>query len=389
MLETLAKLKWMELEMKTSSARIKIYGVNISKLYKLLKKNNIAMLDLCRENHKTIYFTVSGYNLKKLFALLDKSCYTITVVEYYGIKRAIEFFKVRFGYIVGLAFFIVLTIISNLFVSDIKIYGNNKVSSQEIYDCLSLNGIKKGSKITQCNNDQILSILTNNFEDISLVSVLKKGTNIVINIKEKQSVSDSQDAKFNDIVANFDGIVLELSVMQGTACVKVGDFFKKGDILIQGTFNDIDGNPVECKAQGSIKAKLMITSEIDFKTEDEIFVRTGKTIKLSHYSLFGLEFLKKQCQNTFENFETEQTEQFVFKNNILPLKLVQTTYHETQKQLVRQNFDDVKHSLQLQAKQNSQKLLEKSDNIINEFGEIVATEFGYKVKYTFEIIKEI
>ena len=135
--------------MKTSSARVKIYGVNISKLYKLLKKNNIAMLDICRENYKTIYFTVSSYNLKKLFALLDKSCYTITVVEYYGTKKAIEFFKVRFGYIIGLAVFIVLMIMSNLFVSDIKIYGNNKVSSNEIYACLSLSGIKKGSVINK------------------------------------------------------------------------------------------------------------------------------------------------------------------------------------------------------------------------------------------------
>lgn len=375
--------------MKTSSARVKIYGVNISKLYKLLKKNNIAMLDICRENYKTIYFTVSSHNLKKLFALLDKSCYTITVVEYYGTKKAIEFFKVRFGYIIGLAVFIVLMIMSNLFVSDIKIYGNNKVSSNEIYACLSLSGIKKGSVISKCDNEQIYSILTNSFDDISLVSVLKKGTSIIINIKEKQSVSDSEEAKLDDIVAQFDGVVLELNVMQGTACVKVGDHFKKGDTLIKGSFKDIDGNLVTCKAQGSVKAKLSIASEIEFKNEDEVFVRTGKTIKSSHYSLFGLEFLKQHRENTFENFETEQTEQFVFQNNLLPLKLVQTTYYETRKELVRQNFDDFKQKLQLEAKQNAKALLEKTDDIVNEFGEIVETEFGYKVKYTFEIVKEI
>ena len=278
--------------MKTSSARVKIYGVNISKLYKLLKKNNIAMVDICRENYKTIYFTVGSHNLKKLFALLDKSCYTISVVEYYGIKKATEFFKIRFGYIIGLALFIVLIIMSNLFVSDIKIYGNNKVTLQEIYACLSQNGITKGSAITKCDNEKISTILTNSFDDISLVSVLKKGTNIVINIKEKQSVSDSEEANCDDIIAKFDGVVLELKVMQGTACIKVGDHFKKGDILIKGSFKDIDGNLVTCKAQGSVKAKLMLTSEIEFKNQMEVFVRTGKTITSSYYSLFGLDFLK-------------------------------------------------------------------------------------------------
>ena len=232
-------------------------------------------------------------------------------------------------------------------------------------------------------------LLINSFDDISLVSVLKKGTSIIINIKEKQSVSDSEEAQLDDIVARFDGVVLELNVMQGTACVKVGDHFKKGDNIIKDSFKNIDGNLVTCKAQGSVKAKLSVTSEIDFKNEDEVFVRTGKTIKSSHYSLFGLDFLKQNRENTFENFETEQTEQFVFQNNLLPLKLVQTTYYETRKELVRQNFDDFKQKLQLEAKQNAKALLEKTDDIVNEFGEIVETEFGYKVKYTFEIVKEI
>lgn len=375
--------------MKTSSARVKIYGVNISKLYKILKKNNIAMIDICRENYKTIYFTVTSHNLKKLFALLDKSCYTINVIEYYGTKKAIEFFKVRFGYIVGLVVFIVLIALSNMFVSEIKIYGNSKLSSQEICACLSQNGIKKGSIISRCNSDQIYSILTNNFDEISLVSVLKKGTNIVINIKEKQSIDLATDTNPHDIVADFDGTVLSLSVMQGTACVKVGDKFQKGDILIKGSFKDIDGNLVTCKAQGQVKAKLMLTSEIEFKSQAEVFVRTGKKISLSHYSLFGLQFLTQTKENTFENFETEETSEYVFNNNVLPLKLVKTTYYETQKQLVSQNFDDYKAKLQLEAKQNAKNLLEKTDEITNEFGDIVEIENGYKVKYTFEVIKEI
>lgn len=175
--------------MSLGKAKIKIYGVNISKLYKILKSNNIEMENIERIDYKTIYFVVFATKIKKLFAILKDSCYTITVIEYYGLIKYFQFFKKKLGYVIGSVLFLMVLIVSNFFVSSIKIYGNSILSSQTIMDVLKQNGIEQGKLISNIDEESIENLLSNQFEDISLISVIKKGTSIIINIKEKQSIN--------------------------------------------------------------------------------------------------------------------------------------------------------------------------------------------------------
>lgn len=174
-----------------NGVRLHISGVNISKLYKLLKKNDIQMINIERIDHKNIYFTIPYNKQKKLFALLENSCYTINIKSYYGLPKWFNFFKNRFGYIIGLALFLIVIISSNFFIFDIRIFGNQKISSYEIINLLNNNGVKVGM-LGNVNVDNIEHLLSQNFNDISLVSVIKKGTTIIINIKEKQSVDKTE-----------------------------------------------------------------------------------------------------------------------------------------------------------------------------------------------------
>lgn len=370
-----------------SLVKINIHGVNIAKLYKILKKNNIAMFDICRKDYKTLIFTTYCANQKKLIALLNNSCYTISVEEYYGPKKWLNFFTKRLGYVVGAIFFAVVMICSNFFVTDIKIYGLSTLNQQNITQFLNQNGVHKGAFIGRVNAEQISASLSNNFEQISLVSVIKKGTSLIINIKEKQSLAKLEES-FTDVVATKSGTVLEIEVMEGTPLVKVGDSFKTGDVLIQGSFKDIYGNEISCHAQGKITAQVNYIVELNFENEQTVYKRTGKVITNSKYWLFGWNFKTTTSENTFEFFEQETYTETLFKNNFLPIKAEYTKFYETKPSVIIQNFDEQKDELITQAKKQAHQMISGTE-IFDEFEQIVQTETGYKIVYTIQTIEQL
>lgn len=370
-------------------ARVKIFGVNIQKLYKLLKKNNIEMKNIERTDHKTIFFDVKVIKLKKLFAILSNSCYNISVQNYYGLMRYLDFFKKRLGYICGTIIFVTALCLSNLFVSDIKIYGTNSISIVEILIVLNNHGLSIGSIISKYNTEEIESILSKEFDTISLCSVIKKGTQIVVNIKEKQTLDYNFDVSQQDIVAKSNGTILSLDVIQGTSNFKVGDSFSAGDVLVSGVFSDIHGNLVECTAKANITAKIFYETTETFYETQEVFVKTGKKIKNSSFKIWGLEFLKTNSKNTFEFYETETKETYLFKNNFVPIKMLSTIIYETQKKTIEQSFDEQKANIIERLKNETHLLLSKLETIDDEYEIITKIDGGYNIKYVVEITEQI
>ena len=163
--------------------RIEVFGVNIDKLYKILKNNNIRMQNIERKDYKTLLFTTLSSNMKKLIAITSNSCYNIKVISHYGIAKITHFFKKHLGYLIGIFLFLSVITISNFYVSDIKIYGLSSIDEQQICLVLNQNGIKVGGLISSIESEKISSIISNEFKQISLISVMKKGTTIIINIK--------------------------------------------------------------------------------------------------------------------------------------------------------------------------------------------------------------
>lgn len=371
-----------------SKVRLKIYGVNINKLFKLLKKNEIEMFDIVRQDHKTLFFTTYCNKQKKLIALLSNMCYNISVVEYFGTKKVINFLSKRLGYVIGSIVFLISLVCSNFFITNINIYGTTTLSQSSITEFLKQEGISSGTFVSKIDTQNLSMLLSNQFEQISLVSVIKKGTTLIINIKEKQSLDKAED-NFVDLIASKNGEVLEISVLEGTPNVKVGDTFKQGDVLISGSFLDIYGNRIECHAQGKIKAKIQYTAQIDFYNDQVIYQRTGKSLTNCSYSFLGWNFKNKNTPVEFEHFETEEYSTTLFKNNFLPIKAHYVKFFETTPVQIKQNFEEQKDTLLSQAKQTAKNLVPKNQEIINQFEEIVQLDDGYQVRYTFETIEYI
>jgi similar to stage IV sporulation protein len=327
-------------------ARIKIEGLNLDKIFKKVKHKNVEIKNIKRPDRKLMFFTVKAKEAKIVFNLLKENSYNVKIEKYYGIPYIWEFFKKRIGLFVGAFLFIVTTLFVNSFVWKIEVYGLENLTKQQIISTLEEVGVNVGARVDAKNIEIIENYLSQNLEEISMVSVIKKGASIIVNLKEIRvpDVIANLGAE-SHLIASYDGVVTKINVVQGTALVEEGSIVKKGETLIAGYFNNIDGTKTPCVAMGEVYAKVWFSSSVNFNTNKTENVRTGEKLVSSSLSLFNSSFKIKQINNTFENYEIEESSQFLFKNNLIPFKINKIIYYETERVLIQQNFEDNKNNL--------------------------------------------
>ena len=376
--------------MKSRANRLHIClsGVNMNRIYRECENHQIRLYNISRDSYKQIQFDIDLKNKMAVKQIAKKQHYKYVEDNSKGFGKIKHFFKYRFGILLGCCLFLALNLISSFFVWDIKIYGNQKVKTKEILSLLKSQKIQKGSvkntKVLNNLEDQIL----NSFDDISLCSVIVKGTSVIINIKEKLFVDEIDGEIQSDIIAPKNMTITELSVVNGTALKKVGDSVKTGEIIVAGYVLDGSGNKVFCKANASIKAKTWHTSTEVYKKQIEVLTRTGKTVKTSYIQFFDMKFGIKNKKNTFECYETETFETSL-KNNFLPLKIFTTIHYEATTQIVTQNFEEDKAQIVSNCQKNASKQVEDDEIVTNIFDVISEEEDRFIVTSYVEVVFEI
>lgn len=358
---------------KSNRVKIFLHGVNIGRVFKACRDENIELFNINRTDYKNIEFEVQSKNKKKLEIIAQKNNYQISTNKGYGISKYWHFLLARIGIFAGIILFVLINIFANFFVWDIKIYGTENVQNQEILALLGQKNIKKGAIISKIAPEDVESTITNNIEKVSMCSVIKKGTTLIINIKEKMLASEIKNINGNgDIVAETNLTITEMDVVSGTALKSVGDSVKAGDVIVAGYILDTSGNKISCNANAKIKAKTWHSATEIYYKQVEVQNKTGKKIIVSNLSLFGTVFPIKTSQITFQNYIEETSEKYI-QNNFLPIKMTTTTYFETMPEVVRQDFETDKQSILDRCQTLAGKKV-KSNEIISKIFDVVTEE---------------
>lgn len=346
---------------KLNLVHISLKGVNLNRIYKYCQKENIQLYDINRKDYKNIEFDINYKDKKHFYELVKMQNYEYLESQTQGANKIKNFLKMRFFLIFGAFLFIIFNIFSSFMVFDIKIYGNTRVEKSQIIEVLNSYNINIGKLINNQNFNFIETEITNNIDDISLCSIIKKGSTIIVNIKEKLKNDELEFiSQGKDIVATKNFTITELVVANGTAKKKVGDSAKAGDVIVAGYVVDANGKKINCKASASIKAKTWLSATEIYPKQLELNVRTGKKITNSYFQLFGIKYPIKSNKNEFAFFEEEIQEDLI-KNNFLPFKMYTTTYYEVTKQIVDQNFElDKQKILEKCQKQAYSKVVDTS-----------------------------
>ena len=117
----------------------------------------------------------------------------------------------------------------------VQIEGNTHVESRRILESAARCGIAFGASRREIRSEKIKNALIECIPELSWVGVNTYGCTAVISVRERVKESDTENIHgVSSIVASCDGVIRQITVLQGNRVCSVGQAVTKGQVLISG-----------------------------------------------------------------------------------------------------------------------------------------------------------
>ena len=316
--------------------KIDLTGYNIDNLLKILYIKKIKLFNIVKHDHNKVSFEILDKDHKKVKRYIANFKVKQTLSNF---KQIPKLLLKNLGVIIGCFLGVLFGIFVSNYTWQIQVYGTKDLSKSEIISVLKENGVSVG-KINHQTSEEIENILINKYDRIAQVSVIRKGTAIIINLSEKLVYVEGE---FEPIIAKHSGIIKNINIITGTTNVKVGDYVNAGDILVLPFNINANGEKVSVNPLAEIKAEIFVVGKCEINKTETKLVRTGKSTTICNYKFKNKKLFSGKNKNSFALFET-----VVYNENIsdlIPLKREVIVCYELAETQITNNFEEKKQSL--------------------------------------------
>lgn len=374
---------------KKSCVELKISGYNLERTLNFLCAKNVEFYEVEKINPKNARIQIKSKDKKLVKKSLEERKIAVISENYVGLLKVRNFFRLRYGFLIGLFLAVVMIIVLSNFMLNIEVMGTEKLNAKDIVSMLNDNGIYTFKHLNSVSTEQVEKLIIENFDEVSSVSAIKKGCSIIINLKEKVINEEFENLEnLSPLLAKQNGIITEIDLIQGTPLVKVGDIVKVGQALIAPYTLDSNGKQIPIVPKANIMADIWLEGccehdETVMKTE-----RTGNVVSYRQTTLFGFPLFSNIDKAPFQEYEMEIKESCL-TNQILPIKYKEIFYFETKCVIIEKDFESVKEQLILQAKQNALNQITDNNVIKSEDCSYAKNGSKWIITYTITVNKDI
>lgn len=308
----------------------KIAKRDFERMSSLMTKNRITVWDVA-PTEDYIELRTSLFASGDLSELLEKSSIPFEITKKRGIPFVFSRYKKRYGMLFGLLCGLFLLFYNQLFVWKITVSGNDTVSTAEIENALTGIGVSVGSFIPNIDVQGKSNELLLDFRELSSAAISIRGTHLHISVLERTKIPDIVDKSgFYNVVADRDGVVIDIDAADGTPEVKQGDAVYKGELLINSFIEGTNGSFRPTHARGIVYAAVneYIVTKIPLERVCKSY--TGKSDRKTVYRVLGFELPFSSLECDYEYFDAVASEQDVklFSFIELPIKRISVLYSE-------------------------------------------------------------
>ena len=263
-------------------------GVFCERFINLCSYNGIKIWGIIKNQEKICAYILAR-DYKKLRRIAKKTLMHPRVTRRYGLPFILRKFRARSGLFAGAAVAAVLIYTLSLSVWNIQIEGNNRVETAEIQAVLKSLGMTEGVRRDEVDTEKIRHELLLSMPELSWAAVNLNGTSAVIEVSEAEPTDTNKDITPCNIVAKSDGRIVSVDVYKGLSNIKEGDAVVKGDLLISGVVDHLNGTASFLHASGSVIAETEseISVRVDYNQVKK--VRTGKVKTKRVLTFLGIE----------------------------------------------------------------------------------------------------
>ena len=362
--------------------KIKITGKDIKRFIKKLHQSGIYINEI-ELFEKSAYLKLDKNNYEKLLKI--KTIYEIKLIRLYGLIKIVDIIK-RYKVLIiclciGMLYFLV---ISNT-IFKIDVIHSKKDIRNLIYNDLKFYGIEKYKIFKSYDNKEQIekNILERHKDKIEWLEIKRIGIKYEVRVEERIIKKPLQKKTPRNIVAKKDGIIYKIDAYKGEVNKKIGDYVKKGDVIISGLIMKKDEIKNKVSASGNVYAEVWYKTNVTFPyyySEINYLGNKRNVIKLNvidkEYYLFPIKKF-----NTFKN-----KKYFSIYNCLLPINLYfgeeEQTIEIEKVYSVEEAVEEAKkislNKMKLMLK-NDEKILKEKVLEINEQENYVNLVIFYKV----------
>ena len=292
----------------------------------------------------TLTFRLYPPYFKAYARLRGEKRYEGEVRRHLGLGALFHRHRKRAGFFLGAVMAAVLLVASSLFVWDVRISGNERVSADEIRTALSSHGVEVGTFIPSLRKERVESEIMLEIRELSWISINLRGTVALVEVHERKDGDQIMDTQSpSNLIAAMDGQITALEVTGGQTVAKLSQTVRKGDLLVSGIIDSKALGYRLVRARGEVFAAVTLTYDVEIPYEMEKKVYTGefiteKSVKFftKTIKLFGKDSISPSNCDTIE----VERRIYLFDRIALPIFITETTHSVYEMQTVLLSEDE-------------------------------------------------
>lgn len=318
--------------------RICFDGLNVATILSYFASQGITIYDIGRD--ASCFITVDKAYEKQAVAYLRKKCYNISVSQT-GLSTVWSLARKRIVAVLAIALTFVLLVVSSRFCLVINVDG--AVARSEVLSALSACDVGVGTKMSSVDADKLEKLLAARL-GVAYATVNKTGSVLQVSTVALRTAEPPHDMSVRrDIVSTSCGEVVEVTCLQGTPVVNIGDVVNVGDMLIEGRRVFSDQTECDVYAMGRVKIKATVRASVQYDGYVTQQLPTGNCFGATLVRLFG-KFYGRACP--FDNYTVSANRILLYPLGITVEKAV---FYETETVRVLTDISAVSDELKEQA----------------------------------------
>ncbi|UQZ86998.1 Putative stage IV sporulation protein YqfD [Paenibacillus konkukensis] len=347
---------------------VEVRGGRIEKLVNGLTDKRMTAWDIriMDESHAQMHILIKDFF--RLRPLLKETGCRVHVKRRHGVPFLLDKLEKRKLFAVGIVGFIVGLYLLSSVVWQVRVEGNETISTQQILQAAKGEGIYQWQWKNRLQDADVLSkLLQSKIPGTAWVGVEVHGTHIVIKVVEATIPNKPPLLSPRHLVASKNAMVTYILAEKGRPAVRPNTYVKKGDILISGILGD-EVNQQTVVASGVVKGLVWYTPKVEVPLVQHYKVYTGET-KDRSYLVIGSRALQLTGYGKpgFEQSETiADRKTLQWKNFVLPLGWLNERVMEVN---VREKQITPEEARQLGVEHAKQAIIEaagKDAKVVNE-----------------------
>lgn len=252
----------------------------------------------------------------------------VHVAERHGVPFLLARARFRKGLVFGLALGAMLILLAQTRVWAIRVEGLYQVPEAVVQGALVQQGVNAGMA-RRAVEPLALSEAIRAYDDrIAWAGAHLDGVALFIRIVEAEPVPELPDKSLPaDVVAGKDGIIRQVTALNGKPAVQPGDAVRKGDLLVRGDITrEGAAEQLLVHAEGEVMAEVIYIAEVTLPGTRRALARSGRETAYRALHIAGYPVYKSAAG--FEQYELAEDSAAVMRGLVIPVRYARGAYYE-------------------------------------------------------------